>query len=197
MPVRAMPELSASAIAWVVTWLFAVLPAYASGGVILPFLFATSCLRIRVTGCSVRLTGVDPVPMAGLGFALGVIPALLSAWSTRAAMGGCAVALVVWFGCRIRVHVTLVRTTVVRTVMYLLPWSWRSYRHPPRAFTDGWGDFADPRALYVEVGHEGRKLELGWGGTGTPDPDNLATHFNEAVAAAACVRGPQCTPFRG
>jgi hypothetical protein len=192
-----MPKHSASAIAWIVTWLFAVLLAYASGGVIVPFLVATSRLRIRVTGCSVRLTGVDPVPMAGLGFALGVIPALLSAWSTSAAMGGSAAALVVWFGCRLRVHVTPVRTTVVRTVMYFLPWSWRSYRDPPRAFTDGWGDFADPLALYVEVGDEGRKLELGWGGKGTPDPDHLAAEFNEAVAAAASVRGPQCTPFRG
>jgi hypothetical protein len=80
--------------------------------------------------------------------------------------------------------------------MFFLPWSWRSYPDAPLAFTDGWGDFADPLALYLDVGKEGRRLELGWGGKGTPSCDDLATAFNDAVAAAARVGGPSGTTYR-
>lgn len=176
-------SIAASTIGAAVTWLLTVLTAYGSGGVFVPFLFATGRLRLRSDGSSVCLKGLDPVPMLWLGPVLGVIPALFSSLGTFGMLGGGALALVTWFGCRVRVRVTDGRTRVVRTVAYLLPWSWRTYRSVPNAYADGWGDFADPSALYLELDGGARTIELGWGGRGTPSCDDLAANITRAIAA--------------
>ncbi|MFO0640999.1 MAG: hypothetical protein U0183_17390 [Polyangiaceae bacterium] len=174
-----MSEHVPRAVAWSLTYLL----AYTSGGAIVPFLVATRSLRIHASATRVRLRGADPAPMAALGFVVWTIPAILSVWGTSLALLGVFVSLVVWFGCRLHVHVTPTRTRVIRTVLFFVPWSWRSYRESPSAYSDGWGDFADPRSLYIDLGNGAGTIELGWQGTSSPSCDHLATDLNEAIAA--------------
>ncbi len=177
-----MPAHTAEAVLSVVGALVTMLLPYASGGPIFTYLFATGTLRVRATGCGVRITGADPAPMCALGIILAVPVAVLTAWGAKAALLGGAAALVTWFGCRLRVDVTSERTVVVRTFAFVVPWSWRSYGEAPHAFTDGWGDFADPLALHLDLGKGERDIELGWGGQGTPSCDDLAARINEGIA---------------
>ncbi|MBK8212438.1 MAG: hypothetical protein IPK71_01705 [Myxococcales bacterium] len=184
-----MPEHVPRAVAWSLTYLL----AYTSGGAIVPFLFATRSVRIHATATRVRLRGADPAPMAALGFVVWTLPAILSVWGANLALLGIVASLVAWLGCRVRVDVTPARTRVIRTVLFFVPWSWRSYRKPPSAFTDGWGDFSDPLALYLELG-DGATIELGWQGTGSPSCDHLARELNEGIAALGPPRGASPKP---
>jgi hypothetical protein len=118
------------------------------------------------------------------GGALAAVPAALSVWGTKAAVVGTAVALLSTCGCRLTVRVTSAATRVVRKVMFFVPWSWRTYALPPNAYAAGWGDFADPAALYLDVGGT-RPIELGWGGKETPSCDDLADRINAAIERAS------------
>lgn len=180
-----MSEHVPRAVAWSLTYLL----AYTSGGAIVPFLFATRSVRTHATSTRVRLRGADPAPMAALGFVVWTLPALLSVWGTNLALLGVVASIVAWLGCRVRVDVTPTRTRVIRTVLFFVPWSWRSYRKPPSAFTDGWGDFSDPLALYLELGDGAGTIELGWQGTGSPSCDHLARELNEGIAALGPPQG--------
>lgn len=171
-------------VAAAISWTVLVLGGYASGGGLLPFLLARRSIRIRKAGRAVELASIDAMPMAMSGFVLWAIGPLLLVLGTKTALIGGAVSVVAWFGFRLTVHVSPTRTRVVRKAAFFLPWSWRVYRDPPHAFTDGWGDFADPEAVNLELGEGKRKIELAWGDkhSGTRCED-LAAEFNVAVAA--------------
>lgn len=179
-----MPEFRPGAIGAAISWTVLVLGGYASGGGMMPFLLALRSIRIRKSGPAVRLAGVDAVAMFCSGFVLWAVPPLLLVFGTKAALIGGAASVVTWFGFRLTVHVSPTRTRVVRRIAFFIPWSWRVYRDPPHAFTDGWGDFADPEAVNIEFGEGKRKIELAWGDkySGTRC-DDLAAEFNNAVAA--------------
>lgn len=163
-------------------WILGYLGLYANGAAILPFLLASSSLRLRAEAERISLAGFDPGPMLAMGFALWVPPAVLQPWGSWAVALAAVAAPVFWLGCRLRVEVTREGTLVVRKLAYVLPWSWRRYPQPPSAFTDGWGDFADPLSLYLQLGDGTRQLELGWQGQRSPSVDDLAATLNEAFA---------------
>lgn len=166
---------------WVFGGAFAVLHLYAAGGILFPFLLATRKLRVRVATRAVVLTGIDPGAMAVSAFGIGIFPAIFAPFGGWGAGLGTLLGLLACLGARLRVHITPVGTTVVRTVLFVVPWSWRSYASPPSAFVDGWGDFSDPLSLQVAL--DGDALELGWGGKVTPSCEALADRINAAIAA--------------
>jgi hypothetical protein len=121
--------------------------------------------------------------MLASGFVLWPLAPLFLMWGIPAAAAGGGVVLAAWLGFRLSVQVTREGTRVVRKLAWIIPWSWRSHPAPARAFTDGWGDFADPEALNLEIPGRHRPLELAWGDahSGT-QCDDLAAAFNAAVA---------------
>lgn len=161
-----------------------VLMAYVQGAYMLPFLLARSTIRIQRRRSAVRLKGLDPAAMIVSGLVLWPIPVMLLARGAAMVMLGVAVTLALWLGCRLTVQITVTQTRVVRRLFYVIPWARRTYLGQGHAFTDGWGDWADPEALHVELG--GRSLELAWGdrGSGTRCSD-LAEALNAEVAALA------------
>ncbi len=164
-------------------WAVAAAGAYSAGGYLVPFLFALSTLRIKKNGAGVDLVGADAKAMLSSGFLLWTVPPLLLMWGTTPMLVAGAASLVTWFGFRLTVEVTVTRTEVVRKLAYVIPWSRRTHREPPRAFTDGWGDFADPEALNLGFRDGESKLVLAWGDkySGTRCED-AAADFNAAVA---------------
>ncbi len=136
------------------------------------------------TGARVSLSGIDPTAIAVSSFGIGIFPAIFAPFGSWGAWVGVVVgAVLCGFGCRLRVHATPARTTVVRTVLFVVPWRWRSYASPPSAFVDGWGDFSDPESLQLAFDGEEEPLELGWGGDPGPSCDALAARINEAMAS--------------
>ena len=109
-------------------------------------------------------------------------PALLLPWGTKPALIAAAASLLIWSGSRLTVSVSPNKTRVVRKAAFLIPWSWRSYRNRPQAFTDGWGDCFDPESINIDLCDGTRKIELAWGGkhSGTRCVD-IATEFNDTV----------------
>lgn len=192
-----MSDADSFAVARAATWFVALLCAYAGGGAILPFLFATGTLRVRAKRDSVRLTGGDAGAMVFLALPMGSLSALLSGWSLQAGMLSGSLALLCWFGCRLTVHVTPHRTRTIRMVAFFIPWSWRTDKEPPFAFTEGWGDILDPLALFLEFEKGARKMEVAWEGKGSPSCDDFATKFNAAVDTLLPLRlGERRGPYR-
>lgn len=179
-----MPEIRPGGVVTALSWAILVLLGYANGGGIMPFLLALRSIRIKKAGRTVGLTAMDAMPMAMTGFGLWAVPPLLLLWSTGYAVIGGVAAVVVWFGFRLSIQVAPEGTRVIRTFAFVIPWTWRSYREVPHAFTDGWGDFADPESINIEVGEGKRKIEVAWGDKWSSTRcDDLAAKFNDAVAA--------------
>jgi hypothetical protein len=159
-----------------------LLTAYSAGGGLLPYLLARSTIRIHRRRGAVRLTAIDAAAMFAGGFVLWPLVPLFLMWGIPAAVVGGGLVLMAWLGFRLNIQVTRERTWVVRKLVWIIPWSRRSYPAPVRAFTDGWGDFADPEALNLELPGR-RPLELAWGDAHSGRHcDDLAAAFNAAVA---------------
>jgi len=125
-------------------WLFGgaatVFALRSAGAVVVALLLAPGQLRLRVGEGRVVLSGIDPRAMTVSGLTIGVFPAISSLFGSWGAWVGVLVGLVFCgFGCRLRVHATPTRTTVVRTVWFVVPWRWRTYANPPSALVNGWG----------------------------------------------------------
>jgi hypothetical protein len=171
----------------VLSWVICSLLAYMNAGGILPFFIALRPVRISKTKTGVELTAVDAFAMFCSGFVLWPAPALLLPWGTKPALIAAAASLLIWTGSRLTVSVSPNKTRVVRKAAFLIPWSWRSYRNRPQAFTDGWGDCFDPESINIDLGDGRRRIELAWGDkhSGTRC-DDLATEFNDAVGKLCC-----------
>lgn len=178
-----MSDLRSESLATAVGGAVLLLSAYSAGGGLVPPLLARSTIRVHRRPGAVRLTAIDAVAMLASGFVLWPLAPLFLMWGIPAAAAGGGVVLAAWLGFRLSVQVTREGTRVVRKLAWIIPWSWRSHPAPARAFTDGWGDFADPEALNLEIPGRHRPLELAWGDahSGT-QCDDLAAAFNAAVA---------------
>lgn len=162
-----------------------VLPAAAQGAVYLAFLVALSGVRISKARHVVRLATFDAAAMAVASFVLWPSPVVAYVlWGTAPALVTGALALTSWLGFRVTISATATNACVSRRILFVVPWSQRCHRGAAHAFTDGWGDFADPEALEIGFAGGGPAFELGWGGrdSGTRCED-LATVFNAEVSA--------------
>lgn len=178
-----MPELRSEYVSTAVNAAMLLLCAYSSGAGLLPHVLARGTIRIHQRPGAVRLTAIDAVAMLAGGFVLWPLAPVFLLWGVPAAIAGGAGALAAWLGFRLRVQVTPGRTEVVRKLAWIIPWSRRSYPAPACAFTDGWGDFADPEALNLEIPGRRRPLEVAWSDAGSGRHcDDIAAAFNAAVA---------------
>lgn len=169
-----MPACTIDVVVFAVVWLLPIPVAV---------LVTKRRVRIRAKAGSVRLMGPDLMPTVAFTFVLQMSQMILSALSTKAALFGSVVALVVWFGCRLRVDVTPKRTVVIRTVVYFLPWRWRTSRDSPHAFTNGLGDLMDASVLNLGFGNGAEEITLGWEvNRRTPSCEDFAAKINEAIA---------------
>lgn len=139
--------------------------AYAAGGLFVPYLLALNRVRIEAKDESVRISGVDPGPMAFCGFVALTLTWWAWRWGVVAFALTGAVSLVTLSSLRVTLTATRGLTTLRRTVLYVVPWrTWRGLG-PPRAVVDGWGDWFDPETLMVRMTVRDREktVELGWG----------------------------------
>jgi hypothetical protein len=178
-----MSELRSEHVSMVVGAAVQLLCAYGSGGGALPYMLARGTIRIRARPGAVRLTAIDATAMLAGGFVMWPLAPVFLLWGIPAAIAGGAAVLSAWLGFRLRVQVTPDGTEVVRKLAWIIPWSRRRWPAPACAFTDGWGDFADPEALNLEIRGRRRPLELAWSDAGSGTHcDDIATAFNGAVA---------------
>lgn len=141
---------------------------------------AWSSARVQVDDSWVRFTALDAIPCAvvvGLGG--------LASWYVWGANGagpgsvGVLITIFLAASCRVRFEVRARDAEVRRLVLWMLPWRWASLT-TPSAWEEGWGDFADPSALWI--GDAGYAMEIGWWGQGTPPIAGLVDELNTAVA---------------
>lgn len=167
-----------------IDWLpgaIALLTAYCAGGGYLPFLLARSSIRIHRRPRAVRLVGIDAAAMFTAGFVVWPLASLCLLWGIGATLLGGGALLMAWLGFRLTIEVAGGQTVVVRRVAWLVRWSRSVYPATAVAFTDGWGDFADPEALRLEL--PGRApLELAWSDAHSGSRcEDLAAAFNAHV----------------
>jgi hypothetical protein len=159
-----------------------LLTIYASGGAMITFIAALRTVRIERSARAVVLRAWDAQAMMLSGFVLWAVPPLLLLLGYGPAGAGAVASFGLWFGFRTSVEVTAEGTLRVRKFACIVPWRRELIAAKPRAFTDGWGDFADPESLNLEIG--GVTIELAWGdATSGSLSDELAAEFIAAVAA--------------
>lgn len=156
---------------------------------------AYASMRVRTPRGRVELVGLDAFAILAI---LSATPVAVGIGALVAALFGAghaplvvvgAVGLALAASSRIRVRVTENSAVLERR------FAWVTWRRRPisgaRAYYDGWGDFMDPEALYVDG------VELGW--VSKDADETVADRFNEAVDrlraarrdAAATTRGPR------
>lgn len=174
-----------------------LLMAYMQGAFCIPFLYGLGAVRIRADGRLVVLGGLDAAVSSWAGVALCVLAAVGISAGVVPGVVTSVLALVVWFGFRVDVRVDAVRTRVVRTFLYAVPWNVRRYGGDVEALADGWGDEMDPRALYVQLDRGATKIELAWEGRdASRRAHDLAAEFNRAVANLKPATRGTVHPYR-
>lgn len=173
------------------------LSIYCAGPGMLPFLLGLQSVklteRLHERRATLRVDAIDAVAMHVSGYPLfGAVPFLLGV-GTPFAVGGALVSLLFWSSLRVVFETDGAQTLVSRRFLWIIPWRHRRHQEGIEAWTDGWGDFADPEALHVRAGED--SVELGWTHQGSGHrADQLVTQINAWQIAHA--KPAEASPYR-
>lgn len=138
------------------------LTVYTGGAGLIPFFVGVRSVRVSEGATQLRVTASDAEASHVCGYvAFAIVPGLLVLGFVSFAIGVLA-SLLLWASLRVVVTCDGRETLITRRVLWVVPWRSRRSVGRPDAFVDGWGDFADPAALYLASPCDGDRLELGW-----------------------------------
>lgn len=157
------------------------LSVYCAGVGVVPFLLGlrSVCVSERRAGrrALLRVRSLDAVAMHVTGYALFATVPLLMVFGKPVALASALGSLIFWSSLRVVFETDGAQTLLSRRFLWIIPWRHRRHQEGIEAWTDGWGDFADPEALHVRAGEE--SVELGWSHQGSDHrADELVTQIN-------------------
>lgn len=138
------------------------LSLYTGGAGLIPFCMGLGTVRVDRDARGLRLRAIDAEAIHVVGYVLFAVVPMLLALGVVAFVIGVVASLVGCAGLRVDVRSDGRVTRISRRFCWVIPWRDARFEGLPDAFVDGWGDFADPAALYV-AGRGGEdRIELGW-----------------------------------
>lgn len=186
---------------WLALILFALL---LSGGALMPgftlaMLYALRSIRLDVGPAYVRLRGVDGTVMgvglvvASIAVALTLMFASCFRWHVCSSLLAVSALLFAPLGCRFNLKVTHTHARMVRRILWIIPWRIEESCRLPAVYTDGWGDWADPEALVVDMRRDRAPVEVAWGGARS---GNLADEIADGFTHAVCSLRSELSAYR-